>query len=286
MRMVWIVLAVFAVVLAAVLVIADMRWRARTADLVAQAAVSPAGARAVFNPSELEGLPEPVQRYLRTVLAEGIPLVRCARLKQEGEFLVRPESNGWVPFRAEQTVGVNPAVFVWDARMALVPGIDIRVRDAFAAGRGFMHASILALVPLVSAEGTPGLSVGALQRYLAEAAWFPTALLPSQGVSWTAIDASSAKATLDASGVRVSLVFRFSDDGLIQSVYAPDRPRSVGDREVPTPWEGRWQEYGTLGGMRVPVRGEVAWLLPEGRQVYWKGRITEALYESCRSSGT
>ena len=283
MRMVWIILAVFAVVLAAVLaavlVIADMRWQARTTDLVVQAAVSPAGTPAVFNPSELEGLPAPVQRYFRAVLAEGRPLVRRARLQQEGEFLVRPESSGWVPFRAEQTVGVNPAVFVWDARMAMVPGIDIRVRDAFAAGRGFMHASILALVPLVAAEGTPGLAVGALQRYLAEAAWFPTALLPSQGVSWTAIDASSARATLDASGVRVSLVFRFGDDGLIRSVYAPDRPRSVGDREVPTPWEGRWQEYGTLGGMRVPIRGEVAWLLPEGRQVYWKGRITEALYD-------
>ncbi|NPU85712.1 MAG: hypothetical protein HPY65_14645 [Syntrophaceae bacterium] len=284
--MAWIILTVFVVVFTAVLVIANVRWQAKTEDLAARAGASLAGAPAFFNISELEGLPEPVQRYFRAVLPEGRPVIRRARLKQDGEFLVRPESNRWIPFRAEQTVGVNPAVFVWDARMAMVPGIDIRVRDAFAAGHGSMHASILALIPLVTAEGTPGIAVGALQRYLAEAAWFPTALLPSQGVSWTAIDASSARATLDTSGVKVSLVFRFGDDGLIRSAYAPDRPRSVGGREVPTPWEGRWLEYGILGEMRVPVRGEVAWLLPEGRQVYWKGRITEALYESCRSGGT
>jgi hypothetical protein len=77
----------------------------------------------------------------------------------------------------------------------------------------------------------------------------------------------------------VSLEFRFDDDGLVRSVYAHDRPRSVGDREVPTPWEGRWLEYGTREGMRIPIRGEVAWLLPEGRQIYWKGRITEASYQ-------
>ena len=31
--------------------------------------------------------------------------------------------------------------------------------------------------------------------------------------------------------------------------------------------------------MRIPLRGEVAWLLPEGRQVYWKGEITDASFE-------
>jgi len=205
--------------------------------------------------------------------------VRRARLKQEGEFLIRPEANGWTSFTAMQTAGVSPAFFVWDARMPMAPGIYIRVRDAFAGGQGFMKASILALIPLVAAEGTPGLAAGALQRYLAEAAWYPTALLLSQGVVWTAIDGTSARATLEASGVRVSLEFRFDRNGLVKSVYAPDRPRTVGGREVPTPWEGRWLEYGTRGGMRIPVQGEVAWLLPEGRQVYWKGRITEALYE-------
>jgi hypothetical protein len=37
-------------------------------------------------------------------------------------------------------------------------------------------------------------------------------------------------------------------------------------------------EYAEHGGMLVPMRGEVEWLLPEGPQVYWKGRIVGAAF--------
>jgi hypothetical protein len=29
----------------------------------------------------------------------------------------------------------------------------------------------------------------------------------------------------------------------------------------------------TFGGVRVPARGEAGWDLPEGRFVYWRGRV-------------
>ena len=45
-------------------------------------------------------------------------------------------------------------------------------------------------------------------------------------------------------------------------------------RSVPTPWEGHLAEWGEEGGVRVPLAGEVAWLLPEGRRGTWRGRIT------------
>jgi hypothetical protein len=31
--------------------------------------------------------------------------------------------------------------------------------------------------------------------------------------------------------------------------------------------------------MRMPLDGEVAWLLPEGAKAYWRGRVIEILYE-------
>jgi hypothetical protein len=31
--------------------------------------------------------------------------------------------------------------------------------------------------------------------------------------------------------------------------------------------------------MRVPLDGEAAWLMPEGPKAYWRGRITELVYE-------
>ena len=53
----------------------------------------------------------------------------------------------------------------------------------------------------------------------------------------------------------------------------------MGGEVVPTPWQGRFWNYEERGGMRVPLDGEVAWLLPEGPKPYWRGRIAEIDYE-------
>ena len=142
-----------------------------------------------------------------------------------------------------------------------------------------MLASLMGLRQLVHVEGTPDIAAGALHRYLAEAAWFPTALLPSAGVVWTPLDDSSARATLTVGATTVSLDFHFDADGLVQSVFTPERARDVDGRSIPTPWQGRWSSYEERGGMRIPLAGEVEWLLPEGAQVYWRGRVTEIVYE-------
>jgi hypothetical protein len=50
-------------------------------------------------------------------------------------------------------------------------------------------------------------------------------------------------------------------------------------RHLTTPWEGRWSNYQERNGMRVSITGAVAWLLPEGREPYWRGTITSLAYE-------
>lgn len=254
---------------------AARRWRAATARLV-ERLERPAGGETVSF-AELDGLPAPVARYLRLVLREGEPMLRRGQIVQEGEFLLRPP-DGWRPFTATQDLAAAPPGFVWDAAIRLVPGVVVRVRDGFVDGAGAMRASALGLVTLVAVEGTADIAAGALHRYLAEAVWLPTALLPSQGVRWTPIDDSTARATLAAGAASVTLEFRFGPDGLVREVFAPDRLRDVDGRGVPTPWRGRWLEYARHGGMRIPVLGEVEWILPDGPQPYWRGRVLEARY--------
>ena len=120
---------------------------------------------------------------------------------------------------------------------------------------------------------------GELIRSFAEAPWYPTALLPSQGVQWEAVDDTSAKATLKAGEIIVTMLFRFDENGLIETGRAEARGRAVAGTVVPTPWEGRWSNYELRYGMRIPIKGEVAWILPEGPKPYWRGRITRLSYE-------
>ena len=72
-------------------------------------------------------------------------------------------------------------------------------------------------------------------------------------------------------------------DGLMSSIRAKDRGREVNGTVVPTPWEGRWKNYIRMNGMLVPGEGEVAWILEEGRKVYWRGGIANGEWRIANS---
>ena len=78
-------------------------------------------------------------------------------------------------------------------------------------------------------------AVGALLRLLGEAAWLPTLLRDGRYVTWTAVDASSARATLRIGGREVTATFHFSEDGLLAR-FTAERFRDEGGRGVLAPF--------------------------------------------------
>lgn len=255
------------------------RWtagtRARRARL--EAARMPVEPTAV-DFRELEGLPAPVQRYFRTALQAGQPMIAGVRMRHRGRFNVGEATDAWKPFVSDQRVVARRPGFDWEARIGLMPGLTLRVHDAYVAGEGVLQAALLGLFTVADLRGTRALAEGELMRFLAEAVWYPTALLPSQGVCWDAVDARSARATLVDGAVSAALVFAFDDSGMISTVQAEARGRSVGREIVPTPWHGRFWNYQARGGLQVPLEGEVAWLLPQGARPYWRGHIVDIDY--------
>ncbi|NWG76285.1 MAG: hypothetical protein HXY24_17060 [Rubrivivax sp.] len=206
--------------------------------------------------------------------------ILAVTVEHRGTFNASERGERWAPFTSTQRVVTRRPGFVWDARVAMVPGVPVYVHDAYVAGTGILHPSLGGVYALANLRGTRDVALGELMRFLAEAAWYPTALLPSQGVRWQAIDERSARATLADGDLALTLTFTFrADDGLIESVRADARGRTVGGRVEQAPWEGRWSDYAERDGMVVPLAGEVAWLLPEGRQPYWRGTITALRYE-------
>jgi hypothetical protein len=93
------------------------------------------------------------------------------------------------------------------------------------------------------------------------------------------MDERSARATIADGELTVTLTFRFADDGTMAGVYAQARGRTVGTPVVLlTPWEGVWSDPQPRAGMVVPMKGEVAWLTPEGRKPYWRGAVRSVAY--------
>jgi hypothetical protein len=277
----FIALVVVATLAAVLVAYGAWRWQARTRALLQRleaARAAPTTSR-FDSARELAGLPAPVQRYFRTVLADGQSIVTAASLEHHGTFNMSSDGERWVPFTSTQRVLTRRPGFVWDASMPMAPGLAVRVHDAYMAGEGVLHAAMLGLFTVVHLRGTPEVAEGELMRYFAEAAWYPTALLPSQGVRWEAVDDTSARATFVDGDVSLTLTFAFAADGSMASVRAEARGRTVDREVVMTPWEGRWFDVEVREGMRVPTRGEVAWLTPQGRKPYWRGTVTALRYE-------
>ena len=280
----WKIILATALILAAVIIIAVLYgaagWESGTRDLRArlEASREPVVPK-TYDPRELEGLPEPVKRYFRSVLQAGQPMVTAVSVEHEGTFNMSESGEKWLRFTSMQRVIVRRPGFDWDGRISMAPGLTVRVHDSYVAGQGILHAALFGLVPVADVRGTPEVARGELMRFLAEAAWYPTALLPSQGVRWEAVDHASARATLRDGPTSVTLLFRFDGDGPIASIRAEARGRTVGGRVIPTPWEGCWRHSELRQGMRIPLEGEVAWILPQGPKPYWRGRITKVDYE-------
>lgn len=113
-------------------------------------------------------------------------------------------------------------------------------------------------------------------RFLAELAWNPDAIVNSAGLTWRQVDERTVEVALQTEGGPARVRLGFDADGDVVSMEADDRPRAVGDQNIATRWIGRFSGYARFGNYRLPRFGEVAWVLPEGEFVYWRGEIVTA----------
>ena len=268
------------VALASMALVGRWVWHARSEELLTKLAASAHHARpAEFQLSQLEGLPVPVGRYLSQVLSAGQRAVESARISHSGTFNMGTGEPQWRPFSSTQDVVVAGPGFLWNAHIRMAPGIPARVHDAYVNGRAVLTARLFGLITVMESPDSPELAQGELLRFLAEAPWYPTALLPSPTLTWATIDDASARLTLVDEDVSVLLVVHFGAGGLIESVHSDGRYRDMDGTQIRTPWEGRFWNYEERDGMLIPLDGEVAWLLPEGRRPYWRGHIDAIKYE-------
>jgi hypothetical protein len=140
-----------------------------------------------------------------------------------------------------------------------------------------MRASLCGLYTIVDQFDRPELNAGALQRFLGEAIWLPTALLPSSRLTWQARDERSAYATLVDGPTRATLLFEFGDDDLPQTISG-DRFKEHNGQYALAPWQIRCGEPAVRGGFIIPLQCDVAWITGGARQSYWRGRITSIDY--------
>ncbi len=269
------------IILAAVAIVRVNGWRLEKNLQKMVGELNQAVASPPANPlpvQELENLPLPVQRYFRKVLPSAPGRIRRVELYQNAIFRLDERRTKGFPLQARQFYTTEPPGFLWDARIRMAPLITVRVLDAYLNGKGVLQAHLMNTLKVAEAFASRELDSGELLRWLAEAVWFPTALLPSTRLHWQAVDERSARAILTDGPNEVSLVFHFKISGEIVRATG-QRYRMVDGAYLPTLWSARYWDYQRREGMLIPLQGEVAWDLPEGQFVYWKGKIERIAYQ-------
>jgi hypothetical protein len=265
--------------MAAAVVVGGSRWTHETNEATARlmASVASPARRVAF--TELEAMPAPVQRYLKTALQDGQTRPASVRMRQTGRLRTGVESEQWLDFAATETIVPEARGFVWDARIRLAPLVHAAVRDAYINGIGSGEVALQSAFTLSAERGGHELNAGDLYRLLAEAPWAPTLLLPREGLTWTRVDDARARVSLTVGGETATVEFRFNDAGEIAGIYAAERPRRYGTTFVATPWEGRFADYVTVNGMRVPKNGEVGWWIENRWIRVWQGTVQEFAFD-------
>lgn len=213
-------------------------------------------------------LPQVAERVLRRSQADQLSRVQTVNLRQRGRMRLGPGKR-WLPFKAQQRISVERLQFRWEARVWLAPWLWVKVTDAFEGGRGRLEVALWGVIPIKKARGSR-LGLAQAQRYLAELPWYSPALYWNETLRVQALGPNALRVWAEKRTISVDLYV--DERGDIVRAHSAERYREgVGNQ----PWEGTFQNYAQLGGLRVPLEAAVAWLEPYGRFEYWRAEIEQ-----------
>lgn len=207
-------------------------------------------------------LPYPVKNWLEKSGVVGKPVMRIVEMEQAFEIKLKPEQNDWFYADAEQYISSYPPAFVWKADLKIMRFLSTIGRDKFIDGKGEMLFKILSIFPVAQDGNNPQINEAALQRFLGEIVWIPTAALEDY-ITWEAVDHRSAKGTMNFNGTTGSGIFTFNDHGELEQ-FSALRYMGSGPEAKKIEWVVKVLETKVFNGIKIPVRCNATWRLDEG----------------------
>ncbi len=243
----------------------SLKFRAQVKELFVQ---SKSISDQRFHKNQLDGLPEPVQRYFNHILKDGQPYISYARIRHEGQFKASLE-KGWMNIKGEQYATTEKPGFIWKGTTAMFVA-----RDMYMADQGRLIVSLLSVYNIVDAKGKEEYDIGEILRWLGESVLYPTNFLPSERLQWFPIDSKTAKLTFNYKELSLFFKITFNEIGEITEM---ETKRYMGEGNLET-WIIKATNYRELNNVLIPTDFDVLWRLEKGDFSYAKFNITEVEY--------
>ncbi len=218
---------------------------------------------------DIENLPQTVQNYLRYTGIIGKEKVKTVRLKQGGDFRLKPHQD-FKTMKAVQYFNVDEMEFHWQGKVNIVTATD-----RFIGSKGDLTVKLLGFIRVAYAEG-PEVDQGEILRFLAEGVWFPSVFV-NDYIDWQSLDDRAAKATITLNDLSVSAIFYFNEKNQIERIAAKRYMEKDGSFEL-ADWEIQIREYQAFNGVQIPKKSEVIWKLDDGDFCWYRPEIYEIEY--------
>ncbi len=214
--------------------------------------------------SKLNNLPEPVRKYFKYSLHPQNSNISYVRLKHGGKFRL---NDKWMDIEGQEYFTIQDPGFIWLGNVPL-----FLAKDQYFKGKGSLEVRLFSLIRIIDERGGE-MNKSEMLRWLGEAPWYPTALLPSKVISWENDTKTSAKVIMKHQGLKAEGIFSFDKEG--QPVRFSAKRNKDGRLED---WTGHYHDYKKVDGMMIPFHVDVEWNLEEQDYTYADFTIQEIEY--------
>jgi hypothetical protein len=221
----------------------------------------------------IQALPLPVKRWVKQSGIIGKSPIHALRMEQEYRIKLKPDQVNWYPAQAEQYSTTFPPAFVWTADMKMMPLLYAFGRDKFIDGEGEMLFKLLSLFPVAKDGFNPQINESALQRYLGEIVWNPSAAI-MEYISWEELDQNSAKATLSYGNTTGSGIFYFDENGRLTQ-FVTERYMGSGKDAKKHFWIVKALQHQVFDGISLPSKCNATWVLENEDWTWAEFEVTQ-----------
>lgn len=214
--------------------------------------------------ADLQGLPSPVQRYMRYAGVVDKPKVKNVRIVFEGKM--REKGKDWFAFT---TLQYN--FFDEPTRLFFMKGkkfgVTIPGYHRYVDAKATMDIRLFGLFPLIRKSGEFMDKTETVTLFNDMCLMAPSTLIDKR-IQWEVIDSNSVKAIFSNHGITISAILYFNAQGQLVDFRSEDRTSISYMKQYPftTPVSA----YKNVNGFNVPTDCKAIWHYPHSEFVYGK----------------
>ncbi|MDX1700735.1 MAG: DUF6544 family protein [Melioribacteraceae bacterium] len=232
----------------------------------------------IFSHEKLNDQSQLIQKYFSRVVGNRVEIPKFVKIKQKARFKTDVNSD-WFPMEAEQYFTTEEPNFLWNSELETSKYFWMNVIDSYIRGKGNTLIKFNSSITIADSWGIE-LDKSGLFRYISEAVYFPTKLVPAENLIWNILDSNIAEIKFKDRDISVVAKIFFNSDYTIERIETFDKYRALDDGFQKSRYTVYFSQYKLVNNsFLVPTYMEVEWDLASGPFKYGKFNVLDIDYE-------